>query len=217
MAPLSILITNTTLATRTGSETVVRDLALGLAQAGHQPFVYSPQLGPIAEELRAAGITAIDKLSQSPRRPDIIHGHHHAETVAAALYFRETPAIFVCHHPMMWTDHPPKLSRIRHFVAVDVVRRDRLLSQKWMSHSDVSVIPNSVDTNGFKSRTVRLPVAPGRALLFSNYASAANYGATLIAMCGNAGLALDIIGAGFHRSAVVDAAEWHVARRPLRA
>ena len=52
MAGLKVLIANATLATLTGTETYVRDLALGLLRKGHTPVVYAPELGPIAEELR---------------------------------------------------------------------------------------------------------------------------------------------------------------------
>ena len=40
MAGLTILIANATLASRTGTETYLRDLALGLLRKGHSPIVY---------------------------------------------------------------------------------------------------------------------------------------------------------------------------------
>jgi hypothetical protein len=49
---MRILIANATMATRTGTETYVRDLALGLMHRGHEPSVYAPELGEIARELR---------------------------------------------------------------------------------------------------------------------------------------------------------------------
>ena len=52
MAGLAILLTNQTLASRSGTEIYVRDLARGLAQRGHRPMVFTPTHGPIAEELR---------------------------------------------------------------------------------------------------------------------------------------------------------------------
>ena len=53
--PLRILLANVTLASRTGTETALRDLALGLRAAGHRPMAYSPELGEIAGEIRSAG------------------------------------------------------------------------------------------------------------------------------------------------------------------
>src|SRR5437870_4081723 len=56
MSGLRVLITNITLATRTGTETYVRDLALGLARRGHHPVVYSTDLGDIAREIEAGTV-----------------------------------------------------------------------------------------------------------------------------------------------------------------
>ena len=205
---LKILITNCTLATRSGSETATRDLALGLEARGHKPSVYSPRLGPIAEELRDAGVPVFDVLSSDIEPPDLIHGHHHAETVAAVLYFRDAPAVFVCHDPVAWFDHPPRIGRIRRFIAVDVLRRDRLLSQSWITPDLVSIVPNSVDVGRFLPRSSPLPSSPRRALLFSNYATSTNYGAQLIAITSTLGLPLDVMGSGL--GATCESPELHL-------
>jgi hypothetical protein len=197
MTPLSILITNCTLNGRTGSETATRDLALELQARMHRPAVYSPQLGPLAKELQRADIPVFDKLSPSVEVPDIIHGHHHPETVTAVFYFRDVPAVFVCHNPFAWIDHPPNIKRVRQFVAVDILRRDRLLSNSWIAPEDVSIIPNGVDTNRFRSRNTPLPARPQQALLFSNYATSTNYGAHLVSLASSLGLSLDVMGTGF--------------------
>src|SRR4029078_998001 len=97
MAGLKVLIANATLATLTGTETYVRDLALGLLHKGHSPIVYSPELGPIAEELRRAAIPVVDNLNAVGIVPDIIHGNHNTELITALLHFGLTPGIFVCH------------------------------------------------------------------------------------------------------------------------
>jgi glycosyltransferase involved in cell wall biosynthesis len=201
---LSILITNNTLRTRTGTETATRDIALSLKNKGHRPAVYSPQLGAIAEELIALGIPVSNKLAELPR-PDIIHGHHHDVTVAAILFFRDVPAIFVCHDPRAWYDHPPPLNRIRHFVAVDGLRRDRLLSEPWIPPEKVTIIPNGIDTDRFRPRLTPLAPTPRRALVFSNQATASNFGAQLVAICSSLGFAVDVMGSGV--SATCDAPE----------
>jgi hypothetical protein len=53
MRALRVLITNLTLASRTGTETYVRDLALGLLERGHTPIVYTTDPGDIAREIVA--------------------------------------------------------------------------------------------------------------------------------------------------------------------
>ena len=73
--------------TRTGTEVYVRDLAASLLRRGHLPIVYSPHLGEMAAEIRAGTVPVVDDLAQVGTAPDIIHGHHGLETLAALLGF----------------------------------------------------------------------------------------------------------------------------------
>jgi hypothetical protein len=126
---LKVLLTNITLATRTGTEIVIRDLALGLAARGHQPVVFSPELGGIAEEIRQRDIAVVDRLEELSAIPDIIHGQHHVETTLAMLRFLAVPAIFVCHDRLIWHDSAPKSAQIRRYVAVDRNCLERLTEE----------------------------------------------------------------------------------------
>src|SRR5215470_13196513 len=94
---LRVLITNTWLYARAGTELYVRDLATALLACGHSPIVYSPVLGAVATEIRAATVPVVDDLDAIGVAPDVIHGHHHLETLSALLRFPGVPAIFVCH------------------------------------------------------------------------------------------------------------------------
>ena len=67
----------------------MRDLALGLKTTGHTPMVYSPELGEIADEIRASGIPVVSQLEDLSDEPDIVHGNHHVQTVEALLKFRQ--------------------------------------------------------------------------------------------------------------------------------
>jgi ADP-dependent phosphofructokinase/glucokinase len=53
---LKILITNTDLFARAGTELYVRDLAPALARQGHQVAVYSNVLGEVAQETVSPGV-----------------------------------------------------------------------------------------------------------------------------------------------------------------
>ena len=90
---LRILITNNTLAGRAGTELYVRDIALALLNRGYHPIAYSSLLGEVAQELRAATVPVIDRLDALAVPPDLIHGHHHLETMTALLHFPRVPAI----------------------------------------------------------------------------------------------------------------------------
>ena len=195
---LRILLTNITLASRSGTEINIRDIATGLLARGHRPIVYSTRLGEIAEEIRAATVPVVDDLARVGIAPDVIHGHHHPETMTALLHFPGVPAIFFCHDWMGWHDSPPCFPRIRRYVAVDDTNRDRLVLEHGIPEERVRVILNSVDLGRFQPRAP-LPSRPGCALVFSHYAREdAGLGIVRTA-CARAGLALDVVGDGVGR------------------
>ena len=191
MRALRVLITNHFLRGRTGSELYVCELATSLLRRGHTPIVYSPQPGPTAHELREATVPVVDNLDAISSPPDLIHGQHHVETMAALLRFPNTPAVFFCHGWLPWEEMPPRHPRILHYVAVDDTCRDRLLWEHAAPEQRVSVILNSVETEQFLPRSP-LPAKPARALLFSN--GGTHIGAVREA-CLRSQLTLDVIGA----------------------
>ncbi len=195
MGGLRVLITNITLATRTGTETYVRDLATALRDRGHAPTVYCTELGEIAWELRAARVPVIDGLGALDGPPDVVHGHHNLPMTAACLRFPQVPTVFVCHDPLAWHDSPPRLPNILRYVAVDLACRDRLVLQHGIPEERVRVLLNFVDLERFKPRGP-LPPRPERALVFSNYASERTHLRAVRDACDRAGIALDVIGAG---------------------
>ncbi len=189
---MRILITNLTLAGRTGTECVVRDLACGLLRAGHQPEVYSPELGPIAGEIVSYGIPVVSSLDRIAEPPDIIHGHHHIQTLQALDRFPTVPGIFVCHDRFAWHDVPPPDPRIRRTVAVDLNCLER-----YSDPSQVRIIFNWADTRRFRQRP-RLPSRPLRALIFSNYAGPGTHLEPVREACSHLGISLDIAGLSAH-------------------
>ena len=198
MKPLNILIANDGLDRRAGTEVYVRDLALSLLQRGHKPIAFSTVLGDVARELRAATVPVIDDLNLLAIRPDVIHGHHHIETMMALLHFPETPAIHYCHGWTSWLDEPPHFPRILRYVAVDQTCRDRLVLRSGVPEERVRVLLNFVDMNRFQSRSP-LPPRPKKALLFSNYASDETHLRTVREACSRAGLEFDVIGSSVGR------------------
>ena len=192
MSGLRVLITNYTLATRTGTETYVRDLALGLASRGHTPLVYTPEPGEIAAELADGGIEVRDSLAGFAAAPDIVHGHHTIPALQALLHFPEIPGVYVCHDAANPVDTPPRFPRILRHVAVDENCKERIV-RVGVPPGQVPVIYNSVDLSRFRPRDP-LPAQPTRALLFSNYAREGTHLGPVRAACARAGLALDVIG-----------------------
>lgn len=189
-----ILITNNTLANRAGTELYVRDLALGLLNRGHTPVAYSTRLGDVARELRANGVQVVDDLGLVTTQPDIIHGHHHLDTMTALLRFPGTPAIFVCHGSTPWEEEPPVFPTIGCYVAVDYACRDRLVIDHAIPEDRVQVTMNFVDLERFKIRG-DLPNRPQRALVFSNRAHEGTHLPVIRSACERAGIQLDVVGA----------------------
>jgi len=200
--PLSVLITNITLASRSGTEIVVRDLALGLLQLGHRPIVYSPIVtGPIPKELRAASIPVTDNILSIEQPVDIIHGHHTPTTAIAIARFPHVPAVFACHDFVAWHDSPPPFAQIRRFIAVDEATFDRLTVREGAPLERTRLLFNAVDLHRHV-RTATLPDTATRALLI---AKGSKYTAAVTEACRKRGMALETIGPSVDR--IVDSPE----------
>lgn len=189
---LKILITNFDLSDYAGTQIVVRDLSLALLRAGHQPMVYSPKLGAVAEEIRKAGIVTTDRLDRLKTTPDIIHGHHH-ETLEALLHFPSVPAIYVCHGRLQHEESPFYFPRILRYVAVDQLCRNRIESVAAIPRNRIRLILNAVDMERFQPRQ-SLPRKPRRALVFSNGAASSTHLPAVRKACRETNLQLDVVG-----------------------
>lgn len=213
MDGLRVLLTNNALAARGGSELYTRDLATGLAALGHRPVVYSRILGDVAREIRRGGVPVIDDLATLAVPPDVVHGHHHVETMTALLRFPGVSAVFVCHGWVPWQEAPPRFPRVRHYVAVSELCRERLVSEHGVAAARVTLLANFVDLDRFQPRGA-LPPQPRAALLFGNRSSAASAEAMAVRRaCATMGITVDVAGAG--DQAVTDAPEALLPRYDL--
>ncbi len=186
---LRVLIANSYLDDYAGSQVVARDLAFELRRQGHEPAVYSPLLGQVADEIRNAGIVVADELSSLSGSFDIIHGQQHP-ALEALLHFPSVPAIYVCHGV---ADHPFYFPRFLRYVAVDERCRKRLESVSGIPAERIEMIPNAVDLARFQPRGP-LPSKPSRALVFSNNAGASSHLPAVRKACAQAQMELDVVG-----------------------
>ena len=193
MRPISVLLTNNALGPRGGSETYIRDVALALLKRGHRPVAFSLVLGDIAAELRRATVPVIDDLSRLAQAPDVIHGHHHFETLIAALTFPDTPVVNFCHGWMPWEEMPLHHPAVRRYVAVDEVCVDRLVREEGIDACRVELFLNFVDLDRFRPRAP-LPARPARALVLGNAARQEGYVRAIATACQATGVALDVVG-----------------------
>jgi glycosyltransferase involved in cell wall biosynthesis len=192
---LKVLITNVVLAQYSGTETYTRDIALGLLERGHSPFVYTHRVAGPALDLRQATIPVVTDLGELTVRPDIIHGHHNLETLTALIRYRDVPAVYFVHDSTAWQDVPPIHPRILRYVAVDHNCRDRMILEYGVPEEKHVVLPNAVDLSKFRPRSP-LPERPARALVFSNYAQEGPHLQAIRDACAECGLKLDVVGDG---------------------
>ncbi len=188
---LTILLTNIALVARSGTEVVVEQLADGLRRRGHRPVVYAQQLGPLAEEMRRRGHLVIATPQGLPWRPDVIHGHHTAPTMAALAAHPGVPALFLCHDASSAFDAAPPHPRLRRIFAVDERCRARLVAE-GVPAGQVALLRNAVELGRIPPRPP-LPAQPARALVLSKHAA---HLPALRQACAAAGLELTEYGAG---------------------
>lgn len=193
MRSLSILFTNNTLAFRAGSELWVRDVCRALIGRGHRPVAFSLVLGGIAEELRAATVPVVSCLDKVGFTPDLIHGHHHIETLIAALHFPGVPIVHFCHGFLPWEEAPLHHPSIARYVAVDATCVDRLTAEEGIAPERVERLLNFVDLRRFAPRGP-LPPRPKRALVLSNQAEPGGYIEMIREACQQSGIELEVAG-----------------------
>jgi hypothetical protein len=181
-AGLTILFTNIWLEHYSGSEIVVRDLALGALRRGHRPIVYTPAIGPFAQELTQKGVAVVDDLRQVAEAPDIIHAHHVIPCAEAIIRFPAVPAINVCHAFQHWLEAPAHFPQIGAYVAVDEACRDRLVHTEGIDPARVVLLPNAVDLARVPARPRPLPGRPRRAVAFGKASGVAEVRAACEAM-----------------------------------
>jgi glycosyl transferase family 4 len=193
MRPLSILLTNNTLAERAGTELWVRDVARSLVARGHRPAAFSLVPGQVADDLRRATVPVVSDLSNYTGTPDLIHGHHHVETLIAALHFPGVPIVHFCHGWLPWEERPLKHPAIARYVAVDETCADRLIAEEGIPEARVERLLNFVDLERFTPREP-LPARPTRVLVFSNQATDVGFAAVIAQACREAHLDVEIVG-----------------------
>jgi hypothetical protein len=116
------------------------------------------------------------------------------------LRFPSVPALFVCHGWIPWIEAPPQFPSLLRYVAVDDLRRDRLVMEHGIPESRVTILRNFVDLDRFLPRSP-LPLRPRRALLLSNQAAASTFLPAVESACAASGLDLTVAGFAAGKSA----------------
>ena len=192
---MNILFTNHRLTRRGGTEAIIRDLALNLMPRGHKVVVYSSRPPPPGNSLADEGVPIITRLDDLPFTPDVIHGHHNMDAMAAIMALPGTPAVYCCHGATR-SDSQPRHPRIMRYTAMTSSLKLRMSTESNIPESMIEVVHNAVDLKRF--RNVReLPPQPRSILVYSRVVVEANpLGIAIKEAADQRGLKVDFVRAG---------------------
>lgn len=160
---MKVLITNSRLAEQTGSERLVRDLALLLQAGGITPAVYVSEPGPLAKILQDGGIPVVDHPLAGSFQPDLIHGYGNLETIVALLAHPGVPAVFSSAGTGLWQQQAPLHPRICRYLASNPAGRARLTQARGIAPERIAVLPEAMDFSALGPPR-QVPVKPRTAL-----------------------------------------------------
>jgi methyl-accepting chemotaxis protein len=168
---VNILISNIYLVNSAGSELYTKDLAAFLVGQGHSVTVFSPALGPVAEEIKKIkGVKVINNLDLiKDEKFDILHVHHNVNAYIVREYFPDVPAVMVIHGVLPEYEQPPRMDLgISKYIAVSEEVQRHLQSEYDISPKRIEVVYNWVNTDRFYPRH-KISNSPERMLVLSNH------------------------------------------------
>jgi len=163
---MRVLVTNTRLDGRGGTESFMRDLARGLQSRGHTLMAYGSDTRQQERLLDNDVIAVATDLEHLPVRPDVIHAMHHLDAMTAIASLPGVPALYHC-HGAVWRESVPKHPRIYRHLAVSTTLAERIAVEFNVAPHAITVLPNGVDIARFR-RVRSLPRRPARALFFNS-------------------------------------------------
>src|SRR3984893_15564266 len=190
---MKILITQRELISWGGSEMFTIEVANELRRRGHEVAVFCPRIGFPSSLMLPGGTWVKSRLSEIPWTPDVIHGQHHLQAMAALSYFLDAPAIYYCHGVVPWPEQAPIHARIRKYLVMCESMVPGLETADGISRDRIAVGPVFVNTKRFSK--VRRPVARAeRALSFGGSGFSSGELRRLEKACGERGISLEKIG-----------------------
>jgi hypothetical protein len=159
---LKILLTNQSLAVRTGTEPLMRDLARAMQGRGH--FVFGFSSDPCQRErlLERDLIAVATKLEHLPFRPDVIHAQHHLDALTALTALPDVPCLYH-EHGGPWQSTPPVHPRIHRYLAASQPLADGMRAAMGANATEVTPWLHPVDASRLQ-KVRKLPLTPARAL-----------------------------------------------------
>lgn len=172
------------------------EVARELSRRGNEVAVFCPHIGEPAELMYSGGVQVKNRLVDVPWRPDIIHGQHHLQAMAALSYFADVPAIYYCHGISPWVERVPIHPRIRTYVMMCEWMITPIKTEFDIPGDRIAAIANFVNTKRF-SRVRTPPDRLRRAALFGNVGFGQEEQRRLQQACLENGMSLEKIGAEY--------------------
>lgn len=187
---MKILLGNNTLSFLGGSETWTQTLAIQLKEMGHDVYGFSPELGIIADNLKAKGIVCYNDMSTSGVKPfsfvlqekqelefDVIIANHNHIVDYLRSQFPKTPIISTVHgiihkvqddlgKMVIAPEHPALDAKVNQFVSVSEEVQEIL---KKNYNIDSMIVRNFFDTTKYEAKRPINPISPKVFLVNSNY------------------------------------------------
>jgi hypothetical protein len=116
---MRIVVFNSPMIYLSGGQVNARDWALGLKARGHKVTLFALVAGPLAEEVRQAGISVISDPALMADKPDVLFGYGQNDLVAMIARFPDIPAVQVTQQWGHWEHFPCPLPQVVRHVAVD--------------------------------------------------------------------------------------------------
>jgi hypothetical protein len=163
---MRIVVFNSPMIYLSGGQVNARDWTLGLKARGHKVTLFALVAGPLAEEVRQAGISVISDPALMADKPDVLFGYGQNDLVALIARFPDVPAVQVSQQWGHWEHFPCPLPQVVRHVSVDDINAEMLVNEFGIAREQVRVVYNAVDLSRLPTRTRTLPVRPERALIF---------------------------------------------------
>jgi hypothetical protein len=149
---MRIVVFNSPMIYLSGGQVNARDWTLGLKARGHKVTLFALVAGPLAEEVRQAGVSVISDPALMADKPDVLFGYGLNDLIALIARFPDVPAVQVSQQWSHWEHFPCPLPQVVLHVAVDDINAEMLVNEFGIAREQVRLIYNAVDMSRLSGR-----------------------------------------------------------------
>lgn len=185
---MELIIGIHSLVKRGGTETYAITVAEQLQRLGHDVTLAAGETGPLAAEVREAGLRVSERDRELPRRPAALLVNDNVSSLRLGARVAGVPQVFVAHSDIYDLQMPP---RVQGLVSTVVVMGDRV-ARHMAAHATEAKVAR------LRQLTHFVPVGPirerpRRLLVLSNYLAGARLD-LLLSVAREAGLECEVVG-----------------------